>query len=180
MIRRPPRSTLFPYTTLFRSRVGNFLDHGQHRKHVHLAGYLIELPAEVLFGLVIFARRDDHRIFNGRHHDFRLDVLLAAEHLDLLIEQIRHFWFPFSRGLRSLLCLSTLQVDGQSSSKTRSSKTRPPDSLSVSLPAEFPPRVLRVLSLPCGLFRPRNLPGAPRKTWRLRSARWWRSSPGDL
>src|SRR5258708_10666444 len=27
MIRRPPRSTLFPYTTLFRS------DHGQHLQH---------------------------------------------------------------------------------------------------------------------------------------------------
>src|SRR3712207_8010376 len=30
MIRRPPRSTLFPYTTLFRSRRGMFLD--SHRK----------------------------------------------------------------------------------------------------------------------------------------------------
>src|SRR3712207_8444926 len=27
MIRRPPRSTLFPYTTLFRSQVGPRLDH---------------------------------------------------------------------------------------------------------------------------------------------------------
>src|SRR5258708_31885149 len=27
MIRRPPRSTLFPYTTLFRSRFGYMLDH---------------------------------------------------------------------------------------------------------------------------------------------------------
>src|SRR2546429_5320533 len=26
MIRRPPRSTLFPYTTLFRSRIPDFLD----------------------------------------------------------------------------------------------------------------------------------------------------------
>src|SRR3712207_7413430 len=26
MIRRPPRSTLFPYTTLFRSKVGSFAD----------------------------------------------------------------------------------------------------------------------------------------------------------
>src|SRR3712207_6943890 len=26
MIRRPPRSTLFPYTTLFRSRFGDFLN----------------------------------------------------------------------------------------------------------------------------------------------------------
>src|SRR2546430_5988321 len=29
MIRRPPRSTLFPYTTLFRSR-----DHGEHRRQI--------------------------------------------------------------------------------------------------------------------------------------------------
>src|SRR3712207_8679778 len=31
MIRRPPRSTLFPYTTLFRSPRGRLLDH----QHVH-------------------------------------------------------------------------------------------------------------------------------------------------
>src|SRR2546427_2875082 len=45
MIRRPPRSTLFPYTTLFRSQVeepstphalGQFLDHvhGARRRHL--------------------------------------------------------------------------------------------------------------------------------------------------
>src|SRR5258706_8700037 len=28
MIRRPPRSTLFPYTTLFRSPAGEAVDHG--------------------------------------------------------------------------------------------------------------------------------------------------------
>src|SRR2546427_6287657 len=28
MIRRPPRSTLFPYTTLFRSRVQHVAEHG--------------------------------------------------------------------------------------------------------------------------------------------------------
>src|SRR5256885_17027845 len=33
MIRRPPRSTLFPYTTLFRSRVSSDPDHSRH--HVH-------------------------------------------------------------------------------------------------------------------------------------------------
>src|SRR5256885_6655848 len=37
MIRRPPRSTLFPYTTLFRSqqfsrRVGSSLSQGNHRR----------------------------------------------------------------------------------------------------------------------------------------------------
>src|SRR5256884_4739728 len=34
MIRRPPRSTLFPYTTLFRSHVGE-LEQGQRRVPVH-------------------------------------------------------------------------------------------------------------------------------------------------
>src|SRR3712207_8629823 len=34
MIRRPPRSTLFPYTTLFRSDLGPLADElGQHRGH---------------------------------------------------------------------------------------------------------------------------------------------------
>src|SRR2546430_9144970 len=34
MIRRPPRSTLFPYTTLFRSRVGDGPEApGEHRPH---------------------------------------------------------------------------------------------------------------------------------------------------
>src|SRR2546422_3045216 len=31
MIRRPPRSTLFPYTTLFRSFLGNWVGHGDRR-----------------------------------------------------------------------------------------------------------------------------------------------------
>src|SRR3712207_8798959 len=32
MIRRPPRSTLFPYTTLFRSQVVRLRDHVGHQK----------------------------------------------------------------------------------------------------------------------------------------------------
>src|SRR5574340_1631879 len=41
MIRRPPRSTLFPYTTLFRSQILGFLagrgidDHGRSRRRRH-------------------------------------------------------------------------------------------------------------------------------------------------
>src|SRR2546423_10212710 len=47
MIRRPPRSTLFPYTTLFRSRDGRgrLRDHGPEgrvstarRRHAHVRG----------------------------------------------------------------------------------------------------------------------------------------------
>src|SRR3712207_9437629 len=37
MIRRPPRSTLFPYTTLFRSR-GLVLLHDQLRAHLDVGG----------------------------------------------------------------------------------------------------------------------------------------------
>src|SRR3712207_6853328 len=48
MIRRPPRSTLFPYTTLFRSRVQVGL--GQVRHHRVLDGLLelLALPGDVL------------------------------------------------------------------------------------------------------------------------------------
>src|SRR2546427_9596961 len=34
MIRRPPRSTLFPYTTLFRSLERRLLPHALHARHV--------------------------------------------------------------------------------------------------------------------------------------------------
>src|SRR3712207_7335276 len=34
MIRRPPRSTLFPYTTLFRSNRGRALSSGRHRQRL--------------------------------------------------------------------------------------------------------------------------------------------------
>src|SRR3712207_7248913 len=38
MIRRPPRSTLFPYTTLFRSLDGELLDGSRERVEVPLGG----------------------------------------------------------------------------------------------------------------------------------------------
>src|SRR5258708_24642890 len=42
MIRRPPRSTLFPYTTLFRSSQRRRRGHGVHRAEVPL----LSLPLE--------------------------------------------------------------------------------------------------------------------------------------
>src|SRR5205814_3046242 len=44
MIRRPPRSTLFPYTTLFRSRVGATLSFRPSRRISRLCAESHELP----------------------------------------------------------------------------------------------------------------------------------------
>src|SRR3712207_7146522 len=41
MIRRPPRSTLFPYTTLFRSQLGRKVD-GRHRQESREPEALVE------------------------------------------------------------------------------------------------------------------------------------------
>src|SRR5260370_26561054 len=46
MIRRPPRSTLFPYTTLFRSPVGVYLA-GKGLTIQDIAGNLLQNPAAV-------------------------------------------------------------------------------------------------------------------------------------
>src|SRR2546422_3928261 len=56
MIRRPPRSTLFPYTTLFRSRV---LDEPRHGPRTHqwiealLRQVLLQALAELRFDLLL-------------------------------------------------------------------------------------------------------------------------------
>src|SRR5258708_21443659 len=49
MIRRPPRSTLFPYTTLFRSRLG------QQRRHADLGdrGHRAQRPFELQLAVVL-------------------------------------------------------------------------------------------------------------------------------
>src|SRR2546430_7543434 len=44
MIRRPPRSTLFPYTTLFRSRAGALKIHPSSRICVRVVRYREDVP----------------------------------------------------------------------------------------------------------------------------------------
>src|SRR5256886_5115269 len=53
MIRRPPRSTLFPYTTLFRSRGALF------RRHHGALGF-VALPNVWVFQLVFPFRSEEH------------------------------------------------------------------------------------------------------------------------
>src|SRR3989441_7600681 len=55
MIRRPPRSTLFPYTTLFRSRSGGSI-YGPYVNHNHYAGLMEMLaPIPMVFALSRYA-----------------------------------------------------------------------------------------------------------------------------
>src|SRR3712207_7481936 len=56
MIRRPPRSTLFPYTTLFRS-------HDAQRVEVRLAGHLVP---EGLLGRDVVRRAEDAAVRGER------------------------------------------------------------------------------------------------------------------
>src|SRR2546430_11106574 len=69
MIRRPPRSTLFPYTTLFRSRALHHGAVGHHREVPALSHYLrfAERDHEVrpgigrlVVGLAIEVRSEEH------------------------------------------------------------------------------------------------------------------------
>src|SRR2546422_4385870 len=55
MIRRPPRSTLFPYTTLFRSRALRVYRRNWFQKRHGLLGLLKE---SFNFGTVTFANKD--------------------------------------------------------------------------------------------------------------------------
>src|SRR2546430_16391332 len=69
MIRRPPRSTLFPYPTLFRSRV-------VHR--------------DLLLGRHALEPRADHLV----HVLHRLEHALAAEPLVIAVAQLDRFVLP--------------------------------------------------------------------------------------
>src|SRR3712207_6975115 len=51
MIRRPPRSTLFPYTTLFRSRVKELIQHVRQRKFLAEYTEAEHIPNEQLLTL---------------------------------------------------------------------------------------------------------------------------------
>src|SRR5689334_23902408 len=48
MIRRPPRSTLFPYTTLFRSGLDDHVLDGGTVGHVNLDRHAVDLAGDVL------------------------------------------------------------------------------------------------------------------------------------
>src|SRR2546427_7991389 len=59
MIRRPPRSTLFPYTTLFRSHLGDFLG-GEAVRHDLLRPHAAQQVVEDAVDLVVADRSEEH------------------------------------------------------------------------------------------------------------------------
>src|SRR2546426_8480133 len=75
MIRRPPRSTLFPYTTLFRSGEGNPSSLGEHVRPGPARGADAEEERPVLHagaGLVEVARDDQRDVSRSEEHTSEL------------------------------------------------------------------------------------------------------------
>src|SRR5256885_14117101 len=83
MIRRPPRSTLFPYTTLFRSlcpmgehrpRNTRMLGGERHRGHIHVST-LLEPSRPITLGVRFLV--DDAQVCAGAVHQQRSQVAIA-------------------------------------------------------------------------------------------------------
>src|SRR5437773_5545068 len=75
MIRRPPRSTLFPYTTLFRSQ---FLAYRQSSRRVGFEGQKVEAIWDDLH-LLARIRSEEHTSELQSHHDLVCRLLLEKK-----------------------------------------------------------------------------------------------------
>src|SRR5258706_4438604 len=89
MIRRPPRSTLFPYTTLFRSTVAEAAD-GLERAAVEDPDLLVVAVGDVQLRLLSVARERD--VPHGtvarrrlRDNAFLHELAVLLEHLDAIV-----------------------------------------------------------------------------------------------
>src|SRR3712207_7165171 len=81
MIRRPPRSTLFPYTTLFRSSAADRVHH-QAGDHVRIAVGVRASVLEVALAVLLDLPRDAHRGAPVRHAD-RKSTRLNSSHANI-------------------------------------------------------------------------------------------------
>src|SRR5260221_4401012 len=101
MIRRPPRSTLFPYTTLFRSKV---LDFGLAKQMNEDKLHESEPEAQTLLAVhtrrAVFAlrapiheacRSEEHTSELQSHSDLVCRLLLEKKKINTLTASIRHY-----------------------------------------------------------------------------------------
>src|SRR5438132_5336203 len=77
MIRRPPRSTLFPYTTLFRSR--SYLGEGMQRAGEYAAANAEFEKALGLYEQLAAARSEEHTSELQSHSDLVCRLLLEKK-----------------------------------------------------------------------------------------------------
>src|SRR2546430_10229085 len=97
MIRRPPRSTLFPYTTLFRSLLG----HASHNEHWSETGFL---AGEAALNSLLAVESFKYSLRRSEEHTSELQ---SQSNLvcRLLLEKKKHFevldrmLFPHSLGI---------------------------------------------------------------------------------
>src|SRR5258705_13167522 len=68
MIRRPPRSTLFPYTTLFRSQVFERVRSGDTLETLGVIGLVIALVAIIAFIVFVEAARRKIPVSYAKRH----------------------------------------------------------------------------------------------------------------
>src|SRR3989442_9788997 len=100
MIRRPPRSTLFPYTTLFRSQ--KLVKRG----HATVRDYMRRGSIFHLFSRTIYGQIDKDSLRNRKRHSFEfmrsrlvlLDFVLANQDLKYFEteqDKVRFFCYEF-------------------------------------------------------------------------------------
>src|SRR2546430_9673482 len=80
MIRRPPRSTLFPYTTLFRSAWGGH--NAQSHNHNDVGNFIVYgdgRPVLIDLGVETYSEIDQHRPTISIHED-RKSTRLNSSH----------------------------------------------------------------------------------------------------
>src|SRR5260221_8855550 len=88
MIRRPPRSTLFPYTTLFRSQFFNLLTICSCDKKVGIIGEHIDCKAFVTeFGSLM--RSEEHTSELQSHSDLVCRLLLEKKKAGLAPSRLK-------------------------------------------------------------------------------------------
>src|SRR5256885_7483562 len=102
MIRRPPRSTLFPYTTLFRS----VLD--ARSRDVELDGRVLQLTAKE-FDLLFFLASHPRHVFSRDRKSTRLNsshLVISYAVFCLKKKKIKHILVLLH--IYSVLCTSTV------------------------------------------------------------------------